>query len=669
MLLSSLLLALMPELLQAAFPVRNASLRCLEDTNQFLSDLNAAQPKPYAVMMYDSLGKLSSNVLSGNTDRLGSYTECLSAREPLGKFQGQYCKLQVQQEGFDYSIGVCVPDSCSEEDFATLATLGKSGAISFVSPFPSLFTLNTTTLAVNGARCAKGLFSIDVFAAICFILFIALQITGTVYAATQRWETKSDESQSDSLPSANYGSMHRMHWVRNSVWICLCCQAFLGALDNTLKCFSLQKNLPVIWTLKSTKGVCSVLNGIRVLSLLWIISGHTSQMTAWQNFDNVLEWKARVLRKPIYVYSRSGPFYLSVDTFFLISGWLSSRSLLNMLQRSEKGITLKVTLKYFCYRLIRIQPLHMYSICLLVGLYSIVPWGSLWEISKFQVDNCRQLWWSNLLLLNNFISVTESCNGWTWYLANDFQFYLTTPLVIFLYTRSKRGLILLGIILLLATSTVTGLLSAFFRLPITSPSDMREKATMMYFTEYYTKPYCRYGPFLVGILLGLFMYRQQAQILKSKVHASLGWLCAMLVMLAVVSLAYALEDSFNSYSPAAAIYQALHRTVWAVAVGWIIFACQEGYGGLVNWVLSLDVWALPAKISYACYLVHPMLIILYNGLQETLMHYSDINMFYLFLGHCLTTFITGLVLTVLVEKPFENLKQSLACKLQRTVWL
>ncbi|KYO28949.1 nose resistant to fluoxetine protein 6-like [Alligator mississippiensis] len=143
-----------------------------------------------------------------------------------------------------------------------------------------------------------------------------------------------------------------------------------------------------------------------------------------------------------------------------------------MLQRSEKGITLKVTLKYFCHRLIRIQPLHMYSICLLVGLYSVTSWGSLWEISKFQVDNCRQLWWSNLLLLNNFISVTESCNGWTWYLANDFQFYLTTPLVIFLYTRSKHGLIVLGIILLLATFTVTGLLSAFFRLPVASPSDM-----------------------------------------------------------------------------------------------------------------------------------------------------------------------------------------------------
>ncbi|XP_060092583.1 O-acyltransferase like protein-like [Heteronotia binoei] len=392
----------------------NFSQGCWEDVATFLSDLNAAKPKAYAVRMYDSVGKFGSNIFSGNTDRLGSYSECVSAEAPSGRFRGQYCKLQVQQDSIDYDCGMCVPSSCSEEDVTELAIL-----------------------------------------------------------------------------------------------------------------------------------------------------------------DNVLEWEDKVLKNPIYIYSQSGPFYLGVDTFFLISGLLSSRSLLNMLRRSEKEITFCITLKYLCNRLL----------------------------------------------------------------------------------RSKYALMTIGTFLFLATFTVTALLSSFYKLPVANPRDMRKTSTIMYFLEYYSKPYCRYGPFLVGILLGLFTYQQPGPVLRTRTQASLGWLCAMFSMFMVIALAYTLKASLDAYSPSMALYQAVHRTVWAAAVGWIVFACEEGFGGFINWFLSWSIWAVIAKISYACYLVHPMLIMLYNGLQETLTHYSDVNMFYLFLAHCLMTFLVGLALTVMVEMPLQGLKQ------------
>ncbi|XP_062984867.1 O-acyltransferase like protein-like [Elgaria multicarinata webbii] len=608
----------------------NITLRCWEDVTEFLSDLNAEKPKAYAIKMYDSIGKLSSNVLGGNMDRLGSYTECVSAEAPSGRFRGQYCKLQVQQDRMDYYSGICVPSSCQEEEITALAVLDvfKFKTTSFLSPLPSLFALNSTVSFTTVARCAKERFPIDAFVTVCLfisVFIITLPAAGTIYSADVWTAAKRTELPTQSLPSANYGST--------------------SSTEND-----------------TSKSKAERKHGREPGSTLPAVSDGSKP-------NNVLEWEAKVLKNPIYIYSRSGPFYLGVDTFFLISGLLSTRSFLNMLNRSEKKIPFQITLKFLCNRLLRLQPLHMYSVCLLVGLYSITPWGALWELSKLEVDNCRRAWWANLMLVNNFIAGPEACNGWTWYLANDFQFYFTTPLLVFFSTRSKHWFIVLGTFLFLASFTVTALLSSFYRLPVANPQDMRKTSTVMYFMEYYSKPYCRYGPFLVGILLGLFMYHQQTPILRTKVQAAAGWLCAMFSMFMVVALAYTLEDISNPYSPITAIYQAVHRTIWAIAVGWIVFASEEGYGGFINWILSWGVWTVVAKISYACYLVHPMLILLYNGLQETLMHYSDINMFYLFLGHCLVTFIVGLALTVMIEMPLQELKQSLAGVNQQVVRL
>lgn len=47
--------------------------------------------------------------------------------------------------------------------------------------------------------------------------------------------------------------------------------------------------------------------------------------------------------------------------------------------------------------------------------------------------------------------------------------------------------------------------------------------------------------------------------------------------------------------------------------------------GFIKTLLSLGFWVPLSNISFACYLTHPVFIIFYIGLQETPIHYTDIN--------------------------------------------
>ncbi|MFT7815413.1 nose resistant to fluoxetine protein 6-like [Arapaima gigas] len=661
-------LVLLHALLCSCISFYNVSEKCMNDTQAFLLELHENIPRKYAILMYDAFGKMGSDVVGGNVNRPGSLEECLLVRGP--HFNGRYCQVFIKQEPVQYFVGICVPDSCQEDEVQTLVVheIFQKNQMSLIPPVPSM-VLPQSTQAINITHCLNNDVPPDISAIICLFvccMLISIPLLATVYVAIiQRKQHKEVSPGVDVVQSMNlkcYGTLASCGCAqtnnKNTVVVETMSEERRKASEGShlysfLCSFSLQKTSIGVLSTAASRGSYSSLNGIRILSLLWIICGHSVQLSVWYNLDNDKRWKEQVEKNPLYIFACSGPVYLAVDTFLLLGGLLSATSLLNSIQRADDNLSLRLVVTFVLKRLKRFQPLHIFIVCLIIGLFSVIPEGSFWFIAEDQILSCKKYWWTNLLLINNLLTITDICAPWTWYLSIDLQFYITTPLLLLIYRLNKHVLLAVATFFLLISCLTSALLTAFLRMPVHQPKMLTSEA---YFQYYYNKPYTRYGPYLVGILAGIIMKTRRNRLLNYKWQAAVGWVTSLSVMLLVAGLPYVLQFAPTQLSVAHAVYQGLHRILWAMAVAWIIVACEEGYGGLINRILSLKVWVPLSNISFACYLIHPILIILYNGEQDTQIHYTDINFLYLFLGHMVLAMILGYVLTVLIEKPYLFLK-------------
>ncbi|XP_061603694.1 O-acyltransferase like protein isoform X2 [Phyllopteryx taeniolatus] len=655
-----------------SLPNLPVSQKCAMDTNTFLWEIRQDKPKEYAVRMYDAFGKQGSNVEGGNANQPGQLQQCRSAHNP--SFSGQYCQVFLKQGTIQYFVGICVPDSCDEEEVQTLVLYDtfKMGHRSLIQQLPSIL-VNESTQEMFMTHCLSNSIAPDASDVACLLVvctMLAIPLAATLLLAIVTWQRnravmptteavclstglnqygtlKTNGSMggevSGSTTEANNSSRHGSScFPKSCVYQCL--QAF--SLQMTSRgIFSTSSGFP-------EDGYCS-LNGIRILSLLWIMCGHSAQFPVINNLDNYKDWKKTVERSPLYVFSLSGPVFLAVDTFLLLGGLLSARSLLGSIQSAEDKLSPGLVVAYLFRRFKRIQPLHIFVMCLTVGLISLVHWGPYWFPFIDNLMDCKTYWWGNLLLISNLLPVHEICVPWTWYLSLDFQCYATTPLLVYFYRLNRGVFAAMAGGLLLMTTLAGSLVTGLMQLPVFQPSTLTSENYVLY---YYVKPHTRYGPFLIGILTGIYLSTKKGQLLKHKWQAVLGWLCCLSVLAALIGLAYALRGIPAHPSLPHALYQGLHRPIWGLAITWIILACEEGYGGFINSLLSFSLWVPLARISFACYLIHPVYILVYTGLQETPIHYTDINFMYLFLGHLVLTLGTSVVLTVLVEKPYVLLK-------------
>ena len=392
--------------------------------------------------------------------------------------------------------------------------------------------------------------------------------------------------------------------------------------------------------------------------MCWVLLGHY-MVFQFKNCLNQKDMYEDVLQLWSYDFINNAVF--SCDTFLAMSGLLTAYvTVIGMEKRKSWRINWA---DFYFHRFWRLTPPYMAVILLAQGLIRFCGKGPLWPTSDPAYTRyCGDRWWTNLLYVNNFLGMGQQCFGHGWYLAVDMQLYVLSPLLLVsLYKHRSLGLALCAACLLASwtyngvTSTMNGWVPGSVN---NIHGDLNDKH--FYWEHYYSKPWCRCGPFVVGVLAGFALAKHRGRLELSRTANTLGWALSAFVFLSAV---YGIRGDVSGNSPSsvgvAALYNASARTAWGAAVCWVVVSCALGWGGAVNSFLSWPPFVCLGRLTYMVYLIHPSLNLVYLQSRDALVYYDRLSMAVSYVGVLVLVNMVAFVLMLALESPMRGLEKAI----------
>jgi peptidoglycan/LPS O-acetylase OafA/YrhL len=335
------------------------------------------------------------------------------------------------------------------------------------------------------------------------------------------------------------------------------------------------------------------LNGLRALSVFWIMFGHRVLIISTPPLANRKELRDFYDTLPSVIVSA---YHLAVDTFFLMGALLMTQSVIKSYENGTFNYLRSVYRRY-----IRYTPVYAAVILFVNSLMKYTTFG------PFPQDRsvlCKKYWWSALLYVQNYVNPLQHCLNYSWYLGADFQLFVISPFLI--YPAVKYGWKYLWSIPLL------GFMSAIYMLVFSLINDLyvrgRVPGEPLIDKWLYYPTHARMGPWMLGITLGYILHQtRNKKIQISKTLNSTLWIVSLSMLATVMLTTYPVSKQNNNETSQVsnAIYAGFHRFVWATSVSWIIFACHVlKTGGIIKWFLELRQFQPICRMGLSLYLVH-----------------------------------------------------------------
>ena len=438
-------------------------------------------------------------------------------------------------------------------------------------------------------------------------------------------------------------------------------------------CFEFFENLKKILSFKEssmeTIKSLKVFNGVRVLSMGWIIFGHTFLFMDKSPVTNVFDlepfhknWKYATIISSEY----------AVDIFFMISGFLLCFGLQKQIKKATNTLAkIRLFLYVLANRYIRLLPVYL---IVLFPFSIILPYlgnGPIYSRISFYNELCVSKWYYNLLYVNNFTDPLMKCAGHTWYLACDMQFFILIMIIFIIFSNTKliRNIILL--IIFLSSLTWSFLVSYWNKYNYRGENNKIE-----YTINFYISPLTRINPYILGVFfaelfLSIKLESNESNSVLFKVNHRIkknNYLIVILFVLSIIMINYSVFINLLPYNIdnlsflTCAIMNTLNKLVFVIGVAIILHLTYLGKFKFIKKFLSHNLFIPIGRLSYGIYMYHSYLIVQYFFSICTTQYFQFNDFLFLSFGFLICSIPITIILAALIESPIMNLTKLVMSK-------
>ncbi|XP_050440209.1 nose resistant to fluoxetine protein 6-like [Adelges cooleyi] len=607
----------------------------------------------WAVKMSDSWPRYLNGLLIGNTHHMGVYDECISVHQPI---QGKYCmstiKLQTStnenftqyskdeytddnawQEilGFiDYGdrykrnvikLGVCIPEACTSEDLE----------VSLQRELDRIFQAHqlTTQVKVKPEFCSTNIsffpYDTGYYVTCIFIGLLILVVSfSTVYHLV-------------ALRNGRENKTSQFSEITN----------IFSIITSGKELLKFEKNNEL-----------NVFNGLSSTLMMVVIISHgwMSTVTGPHLYPRQIEEFYQDAHYNIFLSINNG-----VDHFLFVSGYLLYAIMITKFRKP--GFNWFEIPKIIIYKYLKSLPVHIIMILLTIFIIPHLGNGPLWANQMgLEANKCKQYWWTNLLVINNFNEGGNQCLFAGYYISLLLQLMVIGMIVVYIYGKNRKiGTVVLA--LLISASLIIPFALTYYskldglsKLNISALLNLSESTSSNSydFTHLYSKPYVRGLPFYIGLLAGVIV-----EVLKKK-DIKMSKITSLITILIAWGLCLYIQFYSNVFYHRHRDYNVIESSTYAAIchlnmplfVLWYAICYTTTSDGFPEKYLNSRFHNLLHKLSYSVSQVNfPIIImIVFSARTSEVLTSGMIIMKFIYI--ILTSYLAALIMHLFVDAPF-----------------